>query len=185
MERIYPERDQVEEFLKRRDERSFRRLYRAHTPPLYQTALRLAAGVEDDAAEIVQETWIRAVQRLGAFRWESGLRRWLTSIAVNCFREMVRRRSRTVADEGIEIVDLNAARAMRGAIDRVDLERAIAQLPAGYREVLLLHDVEGYTHEEIGALLDIETGTSKSQLSRARKAMRLHLEDAGGLQDAR
>ena len=159
------------------DEGAFRALYRRHTPALYRLALRLGGGDEPWAEELVQRAWIRAVEGLGEFGWRSTLSTWLGGIAVNCGRELWR--------EGRLGADLNTAEAAdaRGTHaaprlgppsheDRIDLERAIEQLPGGYRRVFVLHDVEGYTHEEIGELLDIEAGTSKSQLSHARRRLR-------------
>jgi len=164
----------VGKFLAQRDERSFHQLYRRHTPALYQSTLRLVGWNVHDAEDVVQEAWIKAVEKLEAFRWESSLRTWLSGIAINCCRELYRRRSgqhETVLPEEME---QTASRI--GELERIDIERAIASLPDGYRQVLVLHDIEGYTHEEIGSMLDIEIGTSKSQLSRARTAMRKTLQ---------
>jgi RNA polymerase sigma-70 factor (ECF subfamily) len=153
----------VRAFLARRDESSFLALYRRHTPYLYRLALRLVGARRGDAEDAVQETWLRAASRLGDFRGEAALRTWLAGIAINCCRELVRarRRDESAPEEA----------ALCGMAD-VDLERAIARLAPGFREVLVLHDLEGYTHEEIGARLGIAAGTSKSQLARARRALR-------------
>uniref|UniRef100_A0A832MLS2 RNA polymerase sigma factor n=1 Tax=Eiseniibacteriota bacterium TaxID=2212470 RepID=A0A832MLS2_UNCEI len=156
------------------DERAFRELYRRHTPAIYQLVLRMLAGAAHDAEDVVQETWIRAVRQLGRFRWESSLRTWLCAIALNQAREVLRRRGRAPATEPVEDAPLRAPAAKDS--ERIDLERAIARLPDGYRTVLVLHDVEGYTHEEIGRCLDIAVGTSKSQLFDARRAMRALLQ---------
>jgi RNA polymerase sigma-70 factor (ECF subfamily) len=159
------------------DEAAFRTLYRRHTPALYRLALRLGAGDEAWAEELVQRAWIRAVEGLGSFEWRSSLATWLGGIAVNCARELWRERrgrGEIALEEGHGI-----AAATGAAVEqRLDLERAIARLPDGYRQVLVLHDVEGFTHEEIGGLLGIETGTSKSQLSRARHRLRASLDPA-------
>lgn len=156
------------------DEGAFRLLYRRHTPALFRLALRLGAGDEAWAEELVQRAWIRAVERLGGFGWRAALRTWLSGILVNCARESwrERRRSREVAWPA------EAPRVMApfaDPADRVDLERAIARLPDGCREILVLHDVEGFTHEEIAAMLDLEPGTSKSQLFHARRRLREQL----------
>lgn len=159
------------------DETAFRTLYRRHTPGLYRFALRLGGGDRSWAEEVVQRTWIRAVEGLSAFAWRSSLSSWLGGIAVNCARELwreVRTRGETALDDGHDELSAAVPRIL-AAEERVDLERAIERLPAGYREVFVLHDVEGYTHEEIGGLLGIETGTSKSQLSRARQRLRADL----------
>jgi RNA polymerase sigma-70 factor (ECF subfamily) len=91
----------------------------------------------------------------------------------------MRKLGRRVYTELDETEDLPTAPRITGVIDRIDLERVIAMLPDGYREVLILHDIEGYTHEEIGTLLGVESGTSKSQLARARRAVRVRLAKAG------
>jgi len=169
----------VRDFLESRGEERFRVLYRRHSPILGRTIYRILRGDSDDTAEVLQITWIRAVERLDQFEWRSSLRSWLTGIALNCSREHLRQRKRTSSDP-IELHEpVEPPRVLR-RLDRVDLEKAIDSLPNGYRQVLVLHDIEGYTHQEIGGLLGIEAGTSKSQLSRARKAMRvwLHREDA-------
>ncbi len=121
----------------------------------------------------MQRTWIRAVEGLSGFGWRSTLSTWLGGIAVNCARELWR--------EGRLGADLDAAEGGPRLVppsheDRIDLDRAIERLPAGYRQVFVLHDVEGYTHEEIGRLLGIDAGTSRSQLSHARRRLRASLE---------
>lgn len=162
------------------DEAAFRALYRRHTPPLYRLALRLGGGDGPWAEELVQRAWIRAIEGLGGFAWRSSLSSWLGGIAINCARELWREsraRRETSLDFESDVVGMSARRG--GVDERLDLERAIERLPQGCREVFVLHDVEGYTHEEIGDLLGIETGTSKSQLSRARQRLRAALEPAG------
>lgn len=163
----------AEALLSRGEERAFRELYRRHTPALYQVTLRLLGGAEADAQDVVQETWVRASLKLGGFRWESSLRTWLTGIAINRARELLRRRSRRPMVELDEIPEPGVPPPPH--LDRLDLERAIATLPPGSRMVLVLHDIEGFTHEEIGHQLGITAGTSKSQLFAARRAMRSRL----------
>jgi RNA polymerase sigma-70 factor (ECF subfamily) len=164
--------------IRRRDEAAFRLLYQKHTSSLYALVLRLLGGRESEAQDLIQETWIRACRKLPGFRWESSLRTWLTSIALNLVREAVRRRGRETAAESQSALSETAEPISR-PFDRMDLERAIAGLPDGYRQVLVLCDVEGYTHEETGRLLGIAPGTSKSQLFHARRAMRTLLNDRG------
>lgn len=166
----------VESFLSSRSESAFRTLYRRHTSALYPLALRVLNGHEGDAQEAVQETWIRAVERLDGFRWESALRTWLTGILLNRCREMFRARGKERQPE-----DAEGWMPPRRPVDAssLDLERCIALLPGGYREILLLHDVQGHTHAEISLLLGIEEGTSKSQLSRARRVLRASLSGDG------
>jgi RNA polymerase sigma-70 factor, ECF subfamily len=157
------------------DEAAFRALYRRHTPALYRLALRLGGGDGPWAEELVQRAWIKAVEGLKSFGWRSSLSTWLGGIAINCARELWRE-ARTRGEAPLEEIP---AASSRDADGRMDLERAIERLPDGYRRVFVLHDVEGYTHEEIGDLLGIETGTSKSQLARARQRLRAALAPAG------
>jgi len=164
----------VARFLRDRDEESFRTLYRAHTPALFRIAWRLSGRHEEDAEEIVQETWIRAARTFGRFGWRSSLRTWLTSIAINVSRE--NRRSGRALREGLP----EPAAPPEAPDLRADLERALADLPEGYREVLVLHAIEGFTHREIACILGIDEGTSKSQLFHARRAMRLLIDTSGG-----
>jgi RNA polymerase sigma-70 factor (ECF subfamily) len=157
------------------DETAFRALYRRHTPALYRLALRLGGGDEGWADELVQSAWIRAVEGLGGFAWRSAFRSWLSGIAVNCAREQWR--AVRVSPEVALGPEPAAAATDPGA--RIDLERAIARLPHGCRQVFVLHDIEGFTHEEIAGMLGIEPGTSKSQLSHARRRLRESLTPAG------
>jgi RNA polymerase sigma-70 factor (ECF subfamily) len=161
----------AEQFLRNRDEVAFLALYRLHTPALYRIAYRMLPDTQR-AAEIVQDTWIRATEKLRSFRWESSLATWLA--VINRSREEIRRRDAEPQSSN-DLAEPIAA-AASSVPDRLDLERAIAKLADGYREVVLLHDVEGYTHEEIAQALEIEPATSRSQLARARSAVRTWLE---------
>jgi RNA polymerase sigma-70 factor (ECF subfamily) len=153
------------------DEDAFRTLYRRHTPPVYQFVLRLVGGNVQEAEDVIQETWMRAARGLEGFRWKSALRSWLSGIALNRVRELARKRKRSLVE-----VEGEWEREVPGPApdpgERMDLERALELLPPGFRTVLVLHDVEGFTHQEIGSQLGITDGTSKSQLHGARKAMR-------------
>lgn len=166
------DRTLVARFLRSRDEPSFRALYRRHTPALYGLSLRLLEPRRADAEDAVQDAWIRAVERLDGFRWESALRTWLAGIVVNCCRERLRHQWRWIesADTATERPGGDAPIETSLAVDR-----AIAALPAGARSVFVLHDIEGRTHDEIGRLLDITAGTSKSQLFHARRHLRVLL----------
>lgn len=152
------------------DERAFRALYRRHTPRLYRLVLRLLGGDEHDAEDAVQETWVRAVAGLGGYRGDGAFGTWLGGIGIHVAQDQRRRRRRGREDGWDEGFEVPAPELPLG--ERLDLERAIALLPDGYRTVLVLHDVEGLPHEEIAARLGIGTGTSKSQLHRARRALR-------------
>lgn len=157
------------------DEAAFRLLYRRHTPRLKQLVLRVVGEPRADAEDVVQETWVRAVAALRRFRWESAFGTWLVGIGVRTASELLRRRRRRHESDGGE--DAAVEHLSLPAGERVDLERALAALPDGHRAVLLLHDLEGFTHEEIGIRLGIATGTSKATLFRARRAVRALLGD--------
>jgi len=158
-----------------------RALYDAHVDRVYRLAYRLA-GDDELARELTQDTFVRAFERLGSFRGESKLSTWLhavaTSVVLNGLRKAKRFRQRET--------DLDESTGISGGPPSAepDLKRRLAQaidrLPKGYRIVFVMHDVEGYTHEEIGAALGIETGTSKAQLSRARGKLREALADFAG-----
>jgi RNA polymerase sigma-70 factor (ECF subfamily) len=179
------DRQLVATYLGRREEGAFRAIYRRHAPSLHRFIIRLAGKQNGDAEDIIQAVWIRALERLEGFRWESCLRTWLTGIALQCCRER-RRVQRRCRDLGQAAAPPAEPRAAGGPLaGALDLRRAIDGLPEGYRVVLVLHDLEGYTHEEIGGLLDIDPGTSKSQLARARRAVRAALGEGNGARGAR
>ena len=156
-------------------------LYDAHVDRVYRLAYRLA-GDDQLAREFTQDTFVRAFERLGSFRGEAKLSTWLhaiaTSVALNGLRKVKRFRHR---ETGLEDADGLSATVRAAEPDlKRRLARAIDALSDGYRTVFVMHDVEGYTHEEIGAALGIETGTSKAQLSRARAKLRDALADFAG-----
>lgn len=169
------DRPLVDRVIRGRDQLAFGALYDRHTTYLYRLALRLTGGNEADANDVVHDAWVRATQRLSTFQWKAQLRTWLAGFVINAARERRRAEPDDVPLDGV-VVESEASLA--GGFERVDLERALAALAPGFRQVLVLHDVEGYTHEEIGQLLGIGPGTSKSQLSRARAAMRRRLGEA-------
>ena len=140
------------------------------TPALYALALRLTGGDEGEAEDLVQESWVRALTALRSFRAQSALRSWLCGVLVNVRRGRIRVDWRT-----IDAPDAEPLAEATSPDDAIDLERAIATLPDGARDVYVLHDVEGYTHGEIANLLGIVEGTSKSQLNRARLLLRSSL----------
>jgi len=168
----------VERFLARREEAAFRLLYRRHAPALFRFATRLA-GNREDGEDLLQETWIRAAGRLGDFRGSSSLRTWLCGIAVYRWREILRGRARRKSSLHVAWA-ASSPEAPASDTLGVDVERAIRELPDGYREVLVLHDLHGYTHEEIARMLEVDSGTSKSQLFRARRALREKLRIEAG-----
>ncbi len=155
-------------FARDRSDRTFLALYDRHAPAMYALACRLMGGRDADAADALQEAWTRALPRLAQFRGESSLRTWLCGFVVNCCRERFR-------GPLFEAIGEEADRPSPNEL-RIDLERALLSLSAGYRAVIVLHDIEGYTHQEIARVLGIEEGTSKSQLSRGREALRRRLD---------
>ena len=158
----------LDAFARERSDRTFLALYDRHAPAMYALAYRMMGGREADAADALQEAWLRAIPRLPDFRRESSVRTWLCGFIVNCCRERFR-------GPLFEAISDDRPAAPAAGERTMDLERALAQLPAGYRAVVILHDIEGYTHREIGAALGIDEGTSKSQLSRGRDALRRRL----------
>jgi RNA polymerase sigma-70 factor (ECF subfamily) len=154
------------------DERAFASLYQAHSGRVYGLALRLTSDPVA-ARELLQDVFVRAWERLGTFRGESAFGSWLhrltVNLAITARRTEVRRLQR-VGDASELPPDGGAVQSSAGGDP--DLERAIASLPAGARTVFVLHDVEGYTHEEIGRATGIAIGTSKAQLFRARRLLR-------------
>ncbi len=147
-------------------EDAFRTLYRAHTPALYALALRLTGRDQHEAEDLVQETWVRATRKMSGFRGESALRTWLCGVLINVRRERARSAWRMVDAPDIE----PSSPPLDDAA--FDLERAIAALPDGARDVFVLYDVYGYAHREIAEMLGVVEGTSKSQLARARMLLR-------------
>ena len=157
------------------DGAAFERLYRTHVPRVYALACRMAGS--DRADELTQDVFVRAWEKLGTFRGEAAFGSWLHRLAVNLIYGRLRatgvRRGREVAGE----IPLDRARARSDNVEiRLDFEVAIERLPAGARQVFVLHDIEGYKHREIAEMLEITPGTSKSQLHRARMLMRRHLD---------
>lgn len=174
----------VQAIVRRGSPRAFGVLYERHTPSMYGLALRLAAGERSAAEDVVHDAWIRAVERLDRFEGRSALRSWLCGFVVLGWKELWRRRGRdpTTRPHSSPVAGglASADARLDSTPERVDLERALRRLADGYREVLVLHDVQGFTHREIAGMLDIDVGTSKSQLSRARRALRRSLDDPGG-----
>jgi len=152
-----------------RSEDAFNVLYDRHTPRAFQTVWRLLGASVHDAEDAVQEAWMRAIGSLHTWTEEAAFGAWLRSIAAHVAIDALRKTARLAPEMDTEWSD------EEWSSDRLDLETAIVALPAGYRAVLVLHDVEGFTHEEIGAQLGITAGTSKGQLFKARRAVRARL----------
>ena len=157
------------------DVRAFERLYRANLPKVHSLVRRMTAG--RDADELTQDVFVRVWQKLATFRGDSAFATWLHRLAVNVvierFRTDATRRQRHY--DGEAIFEMLPAVATRSGDLAMDFETALAKLPDGARQIFVLHDVQGYKHQEIADLLDISAGTSKAQLHRARMMLRRHL----------
>jgi len=161
------------------DAGAFERVYQAHLGRVYNLARRMAGP--ESADELTQDVFVRAWQKLGTFRGESSFATWLHRLAVNViierFRALGTARDRFLSD-GETVLERLPDRPSPTRYDaRMDLDAAMKRLPAGARTVFVLHDIEGYRHEEIGQLLGVSVGTSKSQLHRARMTLRAHLNE--------
>jgi RNA polymerase sigma-70 factor (ECF subfamily) len=159
-----------------------RTLYDAHVDRVYRLAYRLANGDAELARDFTQDAFIRAFDKLSDFRGQAALSTWLhtitVSVALNGMRKIKRWRDRETTLDGVaepgqtpRIAEPDLKTRLRDAVDR---------LPDKYRVVFMMYDVEGYTHEEIGAALDMPTGTSKARLSRARAKLREELAAFAG-----
>lgn len=159
------------------DARAIRTLYDRFAPRVYAVVRRIA-GDDDLAQDYAQEAWIRAIRALPTFRGDARFSTWLHRIAVNAALQAVRKsrtrlkRETPATVEGGRDHDLAVPPKHGDAFLQRRLAGALDELPEGMRRVLILHDVEGYTHEEIGEVLGVTSGTSKSQLSKARAKMR-------------
>lgn len=167
------------------DDDAFERLYRAHSPRVFAVCLRMS-GSRQRAAELTQDVFVQVWRRLGSWRGESALSTWIHRLTVNLVLSNVRGETRrqkhetmtddidgTPArpDEGREALERQGAARPVAVGDAIDLERAIAALPQGARTVFVLHDVEGYRHEEIARMTGTAAGTCRAQLHRARRLL--------------
>lgn len=166
----------VEDFLASRTERAFVRLYRRHTPMLFRISLRCLNHAPAAAEDAIQETWLRAVRALPGFQWRCALSTWLVGIALRVCLESGRESAKVLTLESGEEPEVPSAFEADSA-SSLDIAHALERLAPGYRAVLVLHDLEGFTHEEIATALGITAGTAKSQLSRARRAARALLPE--------
>lgn len=157
------------------DQRAFERLYRQHVAKIHSLVRRMVGG-DGDADELTQDVFVRAWQRLSTFRGEAAFGTWLHRVAVNLvlnWQKGEARGRRRFDDDA----DVDRTPGRRHTVEAaMDLEDAMGRLPPGARQVFVLHDVEGFRHEEIGEMLGVKTGTSKAQLHRARMLLRAHLE---------
>jgi len=160
---------------------AFEELYNRHHRRVYSLCLRMLQNTAE-AEDLTQEVFIQLYRKIGSFRGDSAFTTWLHRLTVN--QVLMHFRKRTVkfektTEEGetpVQIVMGTENQAKMPVVDKIALDSAIAQLPPGYRSVFLLHDVEGYEHEEVAKILGCSVGTSKSQLHKARLKMRKLLQ---------
>jgi len=173
---------------KQGDETAFEVLYHLHKRRVYSLCLRMTANTAE-AEDLTQEAFLQLFRKIGTFRGESAFSTWLHRLAVNVVLMKLRKKSgtETSLDEMTEpdedsggprrdfgTLDLR----LSGSIDRVNLQRAVEQLPPGYKAVFVLHDVQGYEHNEIAGIMQCSIGNSKSQLHKARMRLRELLHEA-------
>ncbi|HEX9407469.1 MAG TPA: RNA polymerase sigma factor [Thermoanaerobaculia bacterium] len=152
---------------------AFELIYNEHSGRVYALCLRLLGGEQIAATELMQDVFVRAWKNLGRFRGESAFSSWLHRLAVNAMLENARSDKRRVA-RVLPMEDTSQIGAFSPGDSpelRIDLERAIARLPAGARTAFVLHDIEGYQHQEIAEQLGVAVGTVKAQLHRAHKLL--------------
>ena len=165
------------------DDAAFEEVYRVHAGRVYALCLRMT-GTRERASDLTQDVFVHVWERLSSFRGESALSSWIYRLAVNLVLSNVRRDRRRLTHEVNEEQERNEEGDQAGAsprdratvrpasvLDAVDLERAIAGLPPGARTVFVLHDVEGYRHDEIARMTGTAEGTCRAQLHRARKLL--------------
>jgi RNA polymerase sigma-70 factor (ECF subfamily) len=168
------------------DTDAFEQIYRRHFRRVYALCLRML-GDPTRAEDMTQEVFVQLFNKIGSFRGESAFTTWLHRMTVNLVLMYFRKastRSELLTDEGetpIQIVRGTENPEAMPVVDRIALERAIQQLPPGYKSVFILHDVEGYEHDEIARMMSISAGTSKSQLHKARLKLRQLLRQQAAL----
>ena len=153
------------------DAQAVRALYERFAPRVYAVVRRIA-GDDELAQDYAQEAWIRAIRALPMFRGDARFSTWLHRIAVNAALQAARKAETRRKYEGPAPEEVAMPPASGDALLKRRMEVALDQLPQGMRQVLILHDVEGYTHDDIGEVLGVTAGTSKSQLFKARAKMR-------------
>ncbi|MGP8250409.1 MAG: RNA polymerase sigma factor [Terracidiphilus sp.] len=163
------------------DHQAFAQLYSLHKRRIYSLCLRMVGNVAE-AEDLTQEAFLQLHRKIATFRGDSAFSTWLHRLAINVVLMQLRKK-------GLSLISLDEAMepspeegpgrsfgapdpALSGAIDRLALQRAVASLPAGYRLIFILHDIEGFEHNEIAAMLDCSIGNSKSQLHKARLKLR-------------
>jgi RNA polymerase sigma-70 factor, ECF subfamily len=153
---------------------AFAELYRHHSPRIFALACRMSGSTEA-GEDLMQEIFLQAHRKIHGFKGDSSIGTWLYRLAINHCLDFVRSR-RVKMEKATDSLDKEGATvpdvAHDSLVERIDLERAIRELPPGCREVFVLHDVEGYEHGEIARMLGIAEGTSKSQVFKARMKLR-------------
>jgi RNA polymerase sigma-70 factor (ECF subfamily) len=171
---------QIIERAQQQDHEAFETIYQLHQRRVYSLCLRMLKNVEQ-AEDLTQEAFIQVFRRISTYRGESSFTTWLHRVTVNVVLMSLRRK--TLAMTSLEALtnpsdDTSAFEfgfadnRLTGALDRLGLERAIEQLPPGYKIIFILHDIEGYEHNEVADLLGCSIGNSKSQLHKARMRLR-------------
>lgn len=169
------------------DSTAFEFLYQLHSRRVYALCLRMV-GNPADAEDLMQEAFLQLFRKVGTFRGESAFSTWLHRMTVNVVLMRLRKKS-LPTDSLEETLEPDAETSgpkrdvgapdlrLSGAVDRVNLERSIEKLPPGYRTVFVLHDVQGYEHNEIAGIMGCSVGNSKSQLHKARTRLRELLQE--------
>ena len=173
-----PEADRAAESLlvdrcRRGDPGAFEEIYRRHAPRVYSLAYRLTGSLAD-AEDLLQDAFLLVHRKLDSFKGDSALGTWIYRLAANCCVDFLRSRQHREhqATDTLDEALPPTPRAAALRVEHLDLERAIARLPPGYRSAFVLHDVEGFGHNEVAAMLGIAEGTSKSQVHKARMRLR-------------
>lgn len=188
-ERTSPEMPEAEaiRLAQQGDAAAFERLYRLHNRRVYALCLRMV-GNPAEAEDLLQEAFLQLFRKIHTFRGESAFSTWLHRMAVNVVLMKLRKKTlpETSLDEFTEPDEENggpkrdvgaADPAMLGSVDRVNIARAVDQLPPGYKQIFVLHDVQGYEHNEIAGIMGCSVGNSKSQLHKARMRLRELLQE--------
>ena len=154
---------------------AFSELYTRYSSRIFTLVVRMS-GSPQTGEDLLQEIFLQAYRKIGSFKGDAAIGTWLYRLALNHCLDFVRGRQAKM-DKATDALEADGHQALATAqrespVERIDLERAIQQLPAGCREVFVLHDVEGYEHKEIAAMLGIAEGTSKSQVFKARMKLR-------------
>ena len=176
----------------RGDEEAFAALFEMHKRRVYSLCLRMT-GNTAEAEDLTQEAFLQLFRKISTFRGESAFSTWLHRLSVNVVLMHLRKKGLqqvsldevdSSQDEPVKRDYGDNDRRLMGSVDRISLTRAIAELPPGYRTVFVLHDVEGYEHNEIAEIMKCSVGNSKSQLHKARMKLRDWLRHNQGLMTA-